>query len=1256
MSFLRIPLFSATLSAACLLADTATTQQGVGQSMPVRTYVVRPQPLPRGPSPAIPAPPREIFDSPKKHGSPTIPEGPLRVSDHRNPPLTIVTASPNLIDAESYTDFLTRDIRPSASSNLRSRVTEPAITHVNEDVAWMTSNWFAARSTDAGDSWNYVHAYTQFTRQWGAFCCDQRVLAHDNRMVYLLQYATDLQGNSGYSIGVATNSSAAGSNNFAHVINVDPQDFGYPDDRWFDFPDVAFTDDHFFVAANIFQGNNYRGSMVLRFRNAQVFGGSSLSVDVFDSPSGIHGSSFRLAQGGTSDMYFASHLNTSTLRVFEWSGGSTAPTQSSVSIDSWSSTLDSAPAPDGLDWTGRYDNRILGAWTFGDRAGFLWNCGPRGTDRPRNYVRHVFLDTTTMTVTRQHDIHTEDDAIMCPAAAPNAWGHVAVTFAIGGPLRYPGNGTILYDDIEDGDAIRIFGTSNHGPGQSEWSDYFTMQGFPSSTAAGSFVASGQDQRAGGSNSNSRVRYHRFGRAAFGTVGTAAILLSDPIDVVIQVSPNDGYGQAGSRTPFYRQYVEGTTVTVTAPGTATTSSGDFAFRHWTHEAAPGSAPTQRPSGQLSFSYDLGSADDRFVAYYGEIFTLSLGSSANVSGVPISFGQADVDGSQGGATPLTRRYVDGDTITVSAPSVFGMHRLSHWTVDGVDQPEGQHVLTLSIAADQSLVANYLEPDCYEPDLGTALGMGDESLAQGLPLGFDFPLQDGTTTDRITVSSNGFLWLAATGGQDNTPSRGDLVGSAPRIAAAWHDLSFDGDGDDVYFQALPGRAVVTWHQAVPLDTVVANQFLLHTAQCTLFADGQVHLSFSGDWSYLNRVVVGAKLGSSSTDPGSMDLSSGSVSSGSTPSLYEDFDYFQNRFDLEGRVLSLGGNGQDGVSSAPAESACQLGMATAYGEGCPPPASFAEFGQVDDLAGRSLQFVPNASGGYLVRWCPANCFDADLGTLVSQRNDSVSVRTSLHTFPYPGNAAGTTEISVSTNGFVYLARSTDPGVIPRTGTLVNDAPRIAAFWTDLDPSTASADGVYFKALPNRTVITWKDVHELGSPTVLLTVQMQLYANGLVTLSYSGDLTTRRDVLVGFSPGRGEAAATPVDFVTDVPFHSGAAGGDRLTLSGGAYRPTVGQPFLVETSNVPTGSLGGALILGFVQQSIDLSILGMQGCFVLSTNDVQVPLTLTTANEITSLPIPNTSILLGHSVYLQSALIAPGINQAGAATSNGLQVTIGKF
>ena len=150
--------------------------------------------------------------------------------------------------------------------------------------------------------------------------------------------------------------------------------------------------------------------------------------------------------------------------------------------------------------------------------------------------------------------------------------------------------------------------------------------------------------------------------------------------------------------------------------------------------------------------------------------------------------------------------------------------------------------------------------------ALALTDDSVSpQVLP--FPMPLTDGTMTNDITISSNGFVTLNGTNtNSDFSESVGELLGQDPRIALLWDDLNVADATTPgaIHFDVDPsGNAVyVTYLAVVEFGGAAPN-----TAQLMIDNAGNFELRY-GTVGLLDA-LVGFSLGGGASDPGNTDLS---------------------------------------------------------------------------------------------------------------------------------------------------------------------------------------------------------------------------------------------------------------------------------------------------------------------------------------------------------------------------------------------------
>jgi hypothetical protein len=164
------------------------------------------------------------------------------------------------------------------------------------------------------------------------------------------------------------------------------------------------------------------------------------------------------------------------------------------------------------------------------------------------------------------------------------------------------------------------------------------------------------------------------------------------------------------------------------------------------------------------------------------------------------------------------------------------------------------------------------------------------------------------------------------------------------------------------------------------------------------------------------------------------------------------------------------------------------------------------------------------------STCFISQFGTPLGLGDDQVAQGNNLG-FTFPGPAGPVTSIDISSNGFVWLAPSTNSACCNGdVQSFLTGLPRIAPLWMDLNPSQSGE--VWFNTIPPSgsqpagAVVTWDQVPEFGE-VVPMTVQLQLWADGSFSFFYAANVyNSFHDALSGVTQG-GNATANPVDFST---------------------------------------------------------------------------------------------------------------------------------
>ena len=342
-----------------------------------------------------------------------------------------------------------------------------------------------------------------------------------------------------------------------------------------------------------------------------------------------------------------------------------------------------------------------------------------------------------------------------------------------------------------------------------------------------------------------------------------------------------------------------------------------------------------------------------------------------------------------------------------------------------------------------------------------------------------------------------------------------------------------------------------------------------------------------------------------------------------------------------------------------------------------------------------------------PPPCFEEHLGTSLGMGDDQTVARPLGFSFPFAGGS--TTDISICSNGFVWLdgvqtSNDFSNSVAEFLGS-VEPTPRLAACWRDFNPVAAGSGDVYLKTFADRAVITWNNLVRYNG-TVPMTVQLQMLADGSFYVFFdpnfdlTGGTASEGRSLIGIKCGTGVVAdpgntdystALPistatstayeffgdsanfdlrgrcirfarnggggydVSFRTDcggssIPYGVGCPAGLPATMTTNV--PTIGAPLTWDVVNVPSNAIAARLQLGVGSLNLPLDFLGAIGCFAYTTSDLGVRMVVSPPTASLSLTVPASPYLLGTTLFSQAVLVS---NTLAITTSNGVRVTIGK-
>jgi hypothetical protein len=183
-------------------------------------------------------------------------------------------------------------------------------------------------------------------------------------------------------------------------------------------------------------------------------------------------------------------------------------------------------------------------------------------------------------------------------------------------------------------------------------------------------------------------------------------------------------------------------------------------------------------------------------------------------------------------------------------------------------------------------------------------------------------------------------------------------------------------------------------------------------------------------------------------------------------------------------------------------------------------------DIGGFGMQYVPQKKGGYVVSPFDGGISD-EIGEKVTLGDDDSRPVPLPKGFKFKFYGKVQKALFVHSDGNLSFGVADAASSARDLGRLVAGPPRIAPFFADLNPETASGDGgVYVLASKSKVVVTWKSIPEFGQNRSN-TFQAVLSADGRISFSFGG--LGSGEAVTGISPGGGGQVGL-LDYTADLP------------------------------------------------------------------------------------------------------------------------------
>src|SRR5579859_1079007 len=385
-----------------------------------------------------------------------------------------------------------------------STIAEPSGA-VGGKVLFVTANWLAAYSTNGGASFTSLDPTTIFPQNTsvGGYCCDQIVqyVPSIDRFIWMMQQST------GDRIAAASPAAIMSSHGTAWTYwDIQASQLG--PFTGFDYPDMSVGTNSLYLSTDAGPG-----LMVMRFPLAQIKAGTTVNFFYTDPSNSTVAYFGHLAQNARDEIFWAGHVNNSTMRVFSWQESTATYFWRDVGIGTWpnNETNMTSTTPDRQDWVtklrddniffitgitrvfqtpqGRAVNQIWFSWTAAGGNGF-----------PHPQVQIVVLDrSNNFARVSQMSIWNPDYSFGYPALTVNATGDVAMSLEYGGGARWEDHVVGFWGHYV------VYITTSTNQGTDRFGDYVTIR--PNPNDGSRFDAFGYGIR----NGTGDVHYVQFSR-------------------------------------------------------------------------------------------------------------------------------------------------------------------------------------------------------------------------------------------------------------------------------------------------------------------------------------------------------------------------------------------------------------------------------------------------------------------------------------------------------------------------------------------------------------------------------------------------------------------------------------------------------------------------------------------------------------------------------------------------------------------------
>ena len=313
-------------------------------------------------------------------------------------------------------------------------------------VVMLTGNRYADYSTDSGQTFTTIDPTTVFPDTLaGGLCCDQVVqyVPSINRFVWLMQYRSTASGDNAYRLAAASPQDIIDSNCTRWTYwDFTSATFGFGTD-WMDYPSLGVGDNSLYMSFDVIDtvadsvADN--GLVVARLPLDAIQASATLNFWYTNASDGSVAWGGNASQNTGDEVFWAGHVDNSTLRVFSWREDSTTYFWRSVDVANWPNGTRTSLGPNGNNWFAKVfpNNAVIGATRQNDLIWLAWMAsagdgGNGGFNFPHPHVQVAKVRIGTYELVEQMTIWNPDFAFGYPCFATNSEGEVGVALGWGG--------------------------------------------------------------------------------------------------------------------------------------------------------------------------------------------------------------------------------------------------------------------------------------------------------------------------------------------------------------------------------------------------------------------------------------------------------------------------------------------------------------------------------------------------------------------------------------------------------------------------------------------------------------------------------------------------------------------------------------------------------------------------------------------------------------------------------------------------------